>query len=60
LLGKFAWNSYAAMYGAVGFLVIASLWNAWPRDTARNEVAISPNPMKATLSSNKGAFKTTS
>ena len=30
LLGKFRWESNPTMYGAVGLLVIASLWNAWP------------------------------
>jgi mercuric ion transport protein len=30
LLGKFAWESNPLLYGAVGLLVIASLWNAWP------------------------------
>jgi hypothetical protein len=30
LLGKFRWESKATMYGAVGLLVIASLWNTWP------------------------------
>ena len=30
LLGKFRWESSPTMYGAVGLLVIASLWNAWP------------------------------
>lgn len=30
LLGKFQWESNPALYGAVGLLVIASLWNAWP------------------------------
>jgi len=30
LLGKFRWESNATMYGAVGLLVIASLWNACP------------------------------
>jgi hypothetical protein len=34
LLGKFVWESNPTMYGAVGLLVIASFWNAWPsRDT---------------------------
>src|SRR6266550_5983635 len=28
--GKFRWESSPTMYGAVGLLVIASLWNAWP------------------------------
>src|SRR6266550_6281893 len=27
LLGKFRWESKATMYGAVGLLVLASLWN---------------------------------
>ncbi len=30
LLGKFLWESRPTMYGAVGLLVVASLWNAWP------------------------------
>jgi hypothetical protein len=30
LLGKFKFESNATMYGGVGILVIASLWNAWP------------------------------
>jgi hypothetical protein len=30
LLGKFAWESNLTMYSALGLLVIASLWNAWP------------------------------
>ncbi len=31
LLGKFVWESHATIYGGVGMLVVASLWNAWPR-----------------------------
>lgn len=31
LLGKFLWESDYILYGAVGLLVAASLWNAWPR-----------------------------
>jgi hypothetical protein len=31
LLGKFKWESVAAMYSAVGLLFISSLWDAWPR-----------------------------
>jgi len=30
LVGKFWWESNPAMYAAVGLLVIASVWNAWP------------------------------
>jgi len=32
LLGKFVWESNATIYGGVGILVVASVWNAWPRD----------------------------
>ena len=31
LLGKFVWDSNAAVYSSVGMLVVASVWNAWPR-----------------------------
>lgn len=30
LLGKFAFDSTAAMYGGIAGLVAASIWNAWP------------------------------
>ena len=30
LLGKFAWESKFTVYSALGLLVVASLWNAWP------------------------------
>ena len=31
LIGKFVRQSNVTAYGAVGLLVVASLWNAWPR-----------------------------
>ncbi len=31
LLGKFVWESNATIYGGIGMLVVASVWNAWPR-----------------------------
>lgn len=31
LVGKFAFGSDATMYGGLGLLVAASLWNSWPR-----------------------------
>src|SRR5262249_40483341 len=31
LLGKFAWESNVTIYAGVGMLVVASVWNAWPR-----------------------------
>ncbi len=42
LLGKFMWESNFVLYGAVGVLVIASLWNAWPRHT-HSEARICPD-----------------
>jgi hypothetical protein len=36
LLGKFVWDSKPIMYGAVGLLVISSLWNTWPRHNTPN------------------------
>lgn len=39
LLGKFVWESKSIMYGAVGLLVISSLWNAWPRRNMRIQEA---------------------
>lgn len=34
LVGKFALVSNAAMYGGVGLLVAASVWNAWPKSNS--------------------------
>jgi len=31
LVGKFVFESDAAMYGGIGLLVAASVWNAWPK-----------------------------
>jgi mercuric ion transport protein len=31
VIGKFYLESNPIMYGGVGFLVVASVWNAWPR-----------------------------
>lgn len=31
LIGKFVLDSDPAMYGGIGFLVTASVWNAWPK-----------------------------
>jgi hypothetical protein len=31
LAGKFVFESDAAMYGGIGLLVAASVWNAWPK-----------------------------
>lgn len=31
LLGKFLWESNAMIYSTVATLVVACLWNAWPR-----------------------------
>jgi hypothetical protein len=42
LLGKFAWESNLIMYSALGLLVIASLWNAWPLRDLPSEAATCP------------------
>lgn len=39
LLDKFVWESNSIMYGSVGFLVISSLWNTWPRRARLNQTA---------------------
>jgi mercuric ion transport protein len=39
LIGKFSLQEDAAMYTGLGLLVIASLWNSWPR---RRQVECSP------------------
>ncbi|HVS87445.1 MAG TPA: MerC family mercury resistance protein [Candidatus Acidoferrum sp.] len=42
LLGKFAWASNLTMYSALGLMVIASLWNAWPLGDIPSEAATCP------------------
>lgn len=37
LAGKFHYDSNAAMYGGVGLLIAASVWNAWPKTNRRCE-----------------------
>lgn len=37
LVGKFEWESNPTLYGAVGLLVVASLWNAWPHGPTTNK-----------------------
>ena len=37
LLGKFVWDSRLAVYGAIALLVIAALWNTWPRREGAND-----------------------
>jgi hypothetical protein len=37
LLGKFLWESNPIIYGAVGLLVVSSLWNTWPRRDKSNQ-----------------------
>jgi mercuric ion transport protein len=40
LVGKFYLESNPITYGGVGFLVVASVWNAWPR---REKTAVCPS-----------------
>lgn len=46
LLGKFAWDSRNTVYGAIGILVVASLWNTWPRQFSPNDATICSNCRK--------------
>ena len=39
LFGKFRWESNTTMYGALGLLVAASVWNAWPSRVAAKPAA---------------------
>ena len=43
LLGKFVWDSKPTMYSAFGLLLVASLWNAWPRAATTSEATKCPN-----------------
>lgn len=42
LFGKFLWEANTITYGAVGTLVVASLWNAWPRHETSTGATASP------------------
>ena len=46
LLGKFVWNSRPTVYGAIGLLVVASLWNTWPRRDTLNDATVCSNCRK--------------
>jgi hypothetical protein len=39
VVGKFVIDSNVAVYGAVAALVVASLWNSWPRSTTSGSSA---------------------
>jgi len=43
LLGKSVWDSRLTVYGAIGLLVIASLWNTWPRRDTSNDATVCSN-----------------
>ena len=40
LIGKFVWESNSTIYGSVGLLVMASLWNTWPRRDKPSQDAV--------------------
>ncbi|MEN8174856.1 MAG: MerC family mercury resistance protein [Pseudomonadota bacterium] len=51
LAGKFLYDSYVAMYAGLALLVLASLWNTWPRAQPAGApcppcVTLSQEPMK--------------
>jgi len=33
VVGKFVFDSNVAVYGAIAALIVASLWNSWPKST---------------------------
>lgn len=35
VVGKFGWESNPVLYGAVGLLIAASIWNTWPQRSNR-------------------------
>ena len=39
MLAKFEWESNFSLYGAVGLLIVSSLWNAWPNSAANSALA---------------------
>jgi hypothetical protein len=42
VVGKFIWESKPTVYGAIGLLIVAGVWNAWPhRSTPSPESACS-------------------
>jgi mercuric ion transport protein len=46
LLGKFAWDSRPTVYGTIALLVIASLWNTWPRRDISKDATLCSNCYK--------------
>lgn len=47
LLGKFLWESNYVLYGAVGLLVAASLWNTWPHQNHQTATCVSCETQEA-------------
>jgi mercuric ion transport protein len=43
LFSKFVWESKPTMYSAFGLLVVASLWNVWPRKNTNPTTTTCPN-----------------
>ena len=39
LMSKFVWESNSTIYSSVGLLIMASLWNTWPRRVKPNREA---------------------
>src|SRR6516162_6121892 len=40
MLGKFEWDSSFALYGAVGLLIVASVWNVWPKKRVTSDTMV--------------------
>ena len=55
LVGKFLFESNVAMYGGIGLLVAASIWNAWPARGAMMQTCPSCEPPNPGMSSSRHA-----
>ena len=40
MLGKFEWDSRFALYGAVALLIVASVWNVWPKKRVTSDTMV--------------------
>jgi len=51
VVSKFEWESDSAMYGALGLLIVASLWNAWPTRDRQNATCSQCETVRSTTNS---------
>ena len=51
VVSKFEWESNSALYGALGLLIVASLWNAWPTRDRQNATCFQCRAVRSTTNS---------